>query len=529
VATGALEDLLRADPVGATELGDHRFDARLPDRSPQGLEAERETLTGWLAAVDSIDDLGLSPDNRVDHEILRAALAARLFALDQVRPHTWDPLGANPGTGLYLLLAREFAPLGDRLRSLAGRLAAVPESLAVSRSSLGRMPRVHVETAIGQFQGTLELLGGELDRALDAEPGLRAEVGPPREQAAEAIQEHLRWLGSRLPTSDRDPRLGAELFAGRLWHTLDTEISADSVLVRAESDLMRIEAEIAEVLAGRDVRQALDALADSGPVDDTTVLPLCAEALREAAEFARTAGLVSVPDSWDDLVEIIEMPEIHRGVAVAYCDPPGPLEAAQLPTFLAVSPTPGGWPAERVRSFYREYNAHLLRSLVVHEAMPGHVLQLHRSREFTGSTPVRAAFWSGTFVEGWAVYAESLMAGAGFGGEAVRLQQLKMQLRTAINAILDVRVHAHGMTEREAMALMTGRGHQEVGEAAGKWRRAQLTSAQLSTYYVGYSEVAELARDLEAARPGTSSRVRNDALLGYGSPPPRHLRYLLGV
>ena len=79
------------------------------------------------------------------------------------------------------------------------------------------------------------------------------------------------------------------------------------------------------------------------------------------------------------------------------------------------------------------------------------------------------------------------------------MQQLKMQLRMVINAILDARVHAHGMTEAEAMTLMTARGFQEDGEAAGKWRRAQLTSAQLSTYYVGYTEVADLAADLRAA------------------------------
>ncbi len=529
VARGAMDDLLRIDPAEATALGDHRFDHLLADRSKGGLADSREIVTGWLSAVDSVDDVGLSAQNRVDHEILRAALAARLFSLDDLRPHTWDPLEANPGSALYLLLAREFAPLGDRLRALGGRLAAVPESLAAARSSLGRMPRVHVETAIAQFQGAVALTSDEVAAQLELEPTLRAEVEPARLAALEALDDHVRWLQAQLPTSDRDPRLGAELYSGQLWHALDTEISADSVLVRAESDLMRIEAEIADVLQGRDVRARLDELADTGYVDDSTVLGLCEQALVESTEFVRAQGLVTVPDGWDELVDVIEMPEIHRGIAVAYCDPPGPLEPGRLPTFFAVSPTPAGWPADRVRSFYREYNAHLLRNLTVHEAMPGHVLQLHRARDYVGGAPVRAAFWSGPFVEGWAVYAEEVMAQAGFGGEPLRLQQLKMQLRTTINAILDVRVHAHGMTEPEAMALMTGRGHQEVGEAAGKWRRAQLTSAQLSTYYVGYTEVGEVARALERTRPQLSPRHRHDAMLAHGSPPPRHLRTLLQV
>src|SRR6202034_4529429 len=127
----------------------------------------------------------------------------------------------------------------------------------------------------------------------------------------------------------------------------------------------------------------------------------------------------------------------------------------------------------------------------------GHYLQLQHSRRFTGATKLRAALWSGPFVEGWAVYAEKLMADHEYPGEgdpaAVRMQQLKMQLRMVINAILDARVHAHGMTEAEAMSLMMERGFQEDGEAAGKWRRAPLTSAQLSADYAGYTESSDLA------------------------------------
>ena len=171
----------------------------------------------------------------------------------------------------------------------------------------------------------------------------------------------------------------------------------------------------------------------------------------------------------------------------------------------------------------------MVHNLMVHEAMPGHYLQLQHSRRFAGATRLRAALWSGPFVEGWAVYAEELMAAHGYPGEgdpaAVRMQQLKMQLRMIINAILDARVHAHGLTEAEAMTLMTERGFQEDGEASGKWRRAQLTSAQLSTYYVGYTEVADLAADLLGR--GLPERAAHDSMLAHGSPPVSQLRKLL--
>jgi uncharacterized protein (DUF885 family) len=176
----------------------------------------------------------------------------------------------------------------------------------------------------------------------------------------------------------------------------------------------------------------------------------------------------------------------------------------------------------------------MVHDLMVHEAMPGHYLQLQHSRRFSGSdTAIRAALRSGAFTEGWAVYAERVMAEQGYPGEgdprAVRMQQLKMQLRMTLNAILDARIHAHGMTEAEAMALMADRGYQEEGEAAGKWRRAQLTSAQLSTYYVGYCEISDLAADLRAAHPGLTDQQLHDRMLAHGSPPVRLLRTLIAA
>ena len=302
------------------------------------------------------------------------------------------------------------------------------------------------------------------------------------------------------------------------------------MLARARRNLDEAGAELreaaAELVGGPatddTVRKALDGLAAEHP-DDASIVDLARVTMTEATDFVRGQDLMTLID---DPCVIEEMPEFARGVAVAYCDPPGPLETADVPTFYCIAPTPADWPADRVESFYREYNDHMIRELTVHEAMPGHFLQLAHARRFRARTRVRALGWSGPFVEGWAVYAEELMAGLGFGGLPVRLQQLKMQLRMSLNAIIDQLVHCEDLTEADAMAMMTGAGFQEQGEAAGKWRRALLTSTQLSTYFVGYTEVAAIA----AARPfGATPKAWHDAMLAHGSPPPRHLRTLLGV
>jgi uncharacterized protein (DUF885 family) len=537
-----LDDRAERHPDLATGLGDHRFDDHLADLSPAALADERHALDGWAARLQTLDAGALSAEHRVDAAMMADNVARRVFEIDELGERTWNPLLANPGKAIYELLARNFAPLPDRLASVAGRLAEIPATLTEARRQLGSMPRVHLETAIGQFDGTIALVTAQVDAALETAPGCGPRIDQVRPAALQALGEHRAWLSARLteakpgPDGDRDPRIGAERFARKLSLTLSAATDADAILARAEADLDRVSEQIAELAAQMaesaepdqaTVRMVLDRLADDAP-DDATILGFCRDALAVQTSFVADHRLVSV---YDDPVEMIPMPEIDRGVAVAYCDSPGPLESAPLPTFIAVSPAPADWPAERVASFYREYNRHMVHNLMVHEAMPGHYLQLQHSRRFTGSrTAVRAALRSGSFVEGWAVYAERVMAEAGYPGDgdprAVRMQQLKMQLRTVINAILDARIHGHRMTETEAMTLMTGRGHQEVGEAAGKWRRALLTSTQLSTYYVGYTEVSDLARDLRAAEPGLADRELHDRMLAHGSPPARLLRTL---
>ena len=202
-------------------------------------------------------------------------------------------------------------------------------------------------------------------------------------------------------------------------------------------------------------------------------------------------------------LDVIAMPEFKRGVAIAYCDAPGPLEKNGK-TFFAVAPTPKDWSKERKESFFREYNNYMIRDLTVHEAMPGHFLQLARSNEFRAPTLVRAIFQSGPFIEGWAVYCEQVMAEQGYGGPEVKMQQLKMRLRAICNAILDQSIHAGNMSEKEAMDLMTKEGYQQEGEAVAKWKRARLTSAQLSTYFVGATEHLDL-RAAEQKNSATSS------------------------
>ena len=291
-AKGALDDALEHRPDWATEVGDHRYDAGLPDGSPQALGTWRTMIGKHLERLAGFDLDALSPENRVDANLLTNAFAQIAYTLDELREHTWNPMAANPGRAIYGLTSRDFAPAGDRLRSLAGRLAAIPAALVTARSNLGSMPRVHLETALGQFAGTTALVVGEIDRLLEHSPASRVEIDRVRPMALEAVDAHRAWMSERLAASERDhsfrdPRIGAERFRRKLSLELDAEADAQSILARAESDLERVTEEITEAASRRLsrppssprlVRDALDALAADAP-DNGTILGLARSAL----------------------------------------------------------------------------------------------------------------------------------------------------------------------------------------------------------------------------------------------------------
>ena len=249
------------------------------------------------------------------------------------------------------------------------------------------------------------------------------------------------------------------------------------------------------------------------------------EALAYATAFVREKDLVTVPD---DPVKIIVMPEFQQGVALAYCDSPGPLESKGQKTFYAVSPIPEKWTAAQTDSFLREYNTRSIANLTVHEAMPGHYLQLAHSNRYPSA--LRAVLSSGPFVEGWAVYTEKLMIEQGYmdGDPLMHLIQLKWYLRVVVNALLDQAVHVDDISRAAAMKLMTEAGFQEEREAAGKWTRAQLTAAQLPVYFVGSQEHFELRAEAQRRAGGNFNlREYHDKVLSFGSPPVRFVRALL--
>jgi uncharacterized protein (DUF885 family) len=546
LAAAYIEAELASNPEQATELGDHRFDDVLTDYAHSTRERILAAQKQFKIEADTIDPTKLSQTNNVDLRIMKDSIDNRIFELTELNDADWNPLVymQSLANSLYLLVARDFDAPEKRIPNLKARMLAIPHVIDQARENLQHPPRVHTETAIEQVQGAINLVREGLAPLLERAPQMKKEIAPVQEKTAAALEDYKKWLEKDLlPRSDGDFRLGADKFRKKLRFALASDLSVEEVMKRAQADLAATQMSIYQTalplykkyfpnadeksLADKKkvTTAVLDKLAEQHP-DDATVVGYAQKIVAEATDFVKRHNLVTVPEV---PLDVIAMPEFKRGVAIAYCDSPGPLEKNGK-TFFAVAPTPKDWSKERKESFFREYNNYMIRDLTVHEAMPGHYLQLAHANEFRAPTLVRAIFQSGTLIEGWAVYCEQMMAEQGYGGPEVKMQQLKMRLRAIANAILDQSIHAGNMSEQEAMDLMTKQAFQQEGEAVAKWKRARLTSAQLSTYFVGVTEHLDL-RDRAKSKAGASfdQKKYNDQVISYGSPPVKYVRELMGL
>ncbi len=550
LATDYVDEMPALSPVGATQIGDHRFDDQLDDVSAGSRAAEAAFIRRYQSRLAGIDRGQLTPANQVDFALLSHQLESNLWELEELKPWAWNPLRYTGLTGgaIYSLVARDFAPLEKRLTHVTARLEGMPRLLEQVRATLvpKLVPEVYAQTAVRQNRGLLSILDYMVKPHLDVlSEDQRKRLESAISTATQAVESHQTWLEEELlPNAAGDFRAGAERYDRKLAFSLHTPLSRTELKKRSEAEFDRIRDEMYrvsrtiylkqyplaelpdepdEALKQVVIRAALEVAYRDRPQKGEIVATAKAQ-LQQATDFVRRHELVTVPD---DPVEVIIMPEFARGVSIAYCDSPGPLDTGQK-TFYAISPIPESWTDEQTLSFLREYNVYSMQDLTVHEAMPGHYLQLAHSGRYPST--LRAVLQSGTFIEGWAVYAEQLMVDAGYNGDDPRqkLIALKWLLRSVTNALMDQAIHVEGMTRDQAMKLMVEGGFQEEREAALKWTRAQLGFTQLSTYLVGYLEHRDLRREVEATWGDSfEPKTYHDRLLSFGSPPVQFVRALL--
>jgi uncharacterized protein (DUF885 family) len=542
-----LDESFRLRPVDATMLGDHRFDHLLDDVSPAARQRWLDHTKAGLAALDAgFATAEFTPAGRLDHDILRDDLVRGAWLAENERPFETDPrvYGTYTTDSVFSLLTQSTLPKETNVTSAIARMRLIPALVETARAALANPPPTVLETAIQQNRGSIAFYERQLFELVGDSPQLPA----LREAAAPvvaALGRHQAFLEKELlPQARGEWRLGREKFARKLELVLDMGWDADRVVAEARGEFARVRGDMALVArqlwhrhfpglplppddeAGRRtlVARVIDAVnRDHGSAE--SLVGDARETVAGLRDFIRAADILRLPEP--DRCRILEMPEFRRGNSLAYLEGALPLDPQGASSYC-ISPPPAAWDDARKRSFLEEYNRRMLRILTIHEAYPGHYVQL----EWSNRTPslVRRVIQSGTFIEGWAVYTEQMMLDQGYGdGDlALRLMQLKFYLRAVANALLDHGMHCEGWSDEKALAFLMDEAFQSEGEARLKIVRAKQSSVQLSTYFAGRTAHHRLRQEIQRELGDRFDLGRyHEAVLVHGSVPPKYLPALV--
>jgi uncharacterized protein (DUF885 family) len=483
---------LALSPTTATGFGYHvhhgaSLDDMVDDFSPAGIAASRSLLHDIEVRIARLDTASLDAEQRADIDIMRNALGASHLELDEIQSYRHNPTSYVEllGNGLYTPYVRQYAPAPERYRHIINRLNKIPELIRQAETNLQDSPEVWNRVARDENTGNIGLINTTLRDACPT--GERMRYDQAAAAAIAAMQGFNHWLEDNLAEKPSDWRLGKERYAKKFSLVLATGKTPEALLAEAEADLVKVRAEIARLAAPKTVELALAEVARQHATA-VTFIPSAKQALVAATAFVKSKDLLTLPPNAN--LEVIETPVFMRGLYSVGGFNPAPALEPKLGAFFWVTPIPGEWPQSRTDSKLREYNDSGIQHLTVHEAMPGHYVQGEYANEIQPRSRrlLRNIFGNGPYVEGWAVYSQQLMAEQGYLGDTpgYRLTLQKQLLRVLANTILDVRLQTMGMTDSQALDLMTKSTYQEMEEATAKLQRAKLSSCQLPTYYAGY-------------------------------------------
>jgi uncharacterized protein (DUF885 family) len=483
---------LALSPTNATGVGYHEhhgasLDDLLDDYSPAGIAASRALVHDIDARITRLDTASLDVEQRADIDIMRDAVGAARLELDEIQSYRHNPTTYVEllGNGLYSPYVLQYAPVRERYRHIINRMNKIPEFIRQAEANLQDSPAVWNSVARDENAGNVSLIDTTL-RA-DCPPEERMRYDQSAASAIAALNGFNHWLEDNLAEKSSDWRLGKERYAKKFRLVLATGKTPEALLAEAEADLVKTRAEIARLAQPKSVEQALADVARQHATAATYILS-AKQALAAATAFVKSKDLLTLPPNAN--LEVIETPQFMRGVFGVGGFNPAPALEPKLGAFYWVTPIPSTWPQSRIDSKLREYNESGMQHLTVHEAMPGHYVQGDYANEVQPRSRrlLRNIFGNGPYVEGWAVYAQQLMAEHGYLSDTpgYRITLQKQLLRVLANTILDVRLQTQGMTDQEALDLMTQSTYQETEEATAKLQRAKLSSCQLPTYYAGY-------------------------------------------
>ncbi len=505
---------LALSPVGAAATGYHThngvsMDEALDDYSPAALDTEQKFFREFNLRLNGLDQTKLDREQTADVGIIKNAIGASLLELQEIQSYKHNPTNYVEliGNALYTPYMLNYAPKEQRFGHIIKRLEKVPMLCEQAKAQLTDAPEVWNRVAREENDGNIDLIDSTLRK--EVPDTLKADYDKAAKPAIAALKDFTQWLAKTLSQKKSDWRLGRDKYAKKFEFTLSTGKSPDQMLTLAEADLRSTREEIAKLASPKTVKQALDDIAKKHSTPDT-YMDDAKKALEQTTAFVKEKDLLTLPSRGN--LQVIETPAFMRGIYGVGGFNAAPALEPQLGAYYWITPIPKTWPKERIDSKLREYNYYGIQHLTIHEAMPGHYVQLEYANDVQPKSRrvLRNVYGNGAYVEGWAVYTQQMMTDEGYlnNDPGLRLTLDKQILRVLANTILDIRLQTMGMTDQQALDLMINDTYQEKEEATAKLQRAQLSSCQLPTYYSGWKGWLD-AREHVKLRQGAAFKLKD--------------------
>ncbi len=505
---------LALSPVNATGAGYHQHDGKsldeaMDDWSPAGIAAGKKFGDDFAVRLNGLDPASLDKEQRADVAIMRNTIQLGLLDWNEIESYKHAPQSYAElvGSALYTPYVLNYGPKEKRFGHIIKRLEKIPALMEQAKANLVDSPEVWNRVAREENSGNIDLVDQLLRK--EAPEAMKADYAKAAGPALAALRGFNVFLEKTLSQKKSDWRLGKERYAKKFEYTLATGKTPEQLLSEAEADVKATRELMTKLAAPMTVEQALAEVAKQHSTPDTYIAD-AKKMLEQATAFVREKNLLTLPTRGN--LEVVETPPFMRGIYAVGGFNQAPALEPQLGAFYWITPIPKTWAKDRIDSKLREYNNFGLQHLTVHEAMPGHYVQLEYANDVQPQSRrvLRNVFGNGPYIEGWAFYTQQMMTEEGYlnNGVGMRLTLYKQILRALGNTILDIRLQTMGMSDQEALDLMMKQTYQEKEEATAKLQRAQLSSCQLPMYYSGWKAWIQL-RDHEKQSKGAAFSLKD--------------------
>ncbi|MGA2866439.1 MAG: DUF885 domain-containing protein [Verrucomicrobiota bacterium] len=532
-------------PQTGTALGFHEYDGKVTDYSRASLEAESARLKSFGRRLAGLDTNGLSPRAFYDYRILGNAIRREVFSFEGMRVFWQNPMTYAGALDVNIYIKRDFAPLGQRVRSVIAILNQAPRVMAAARANLAdSLPRPQVETAIEMAGGAADFLGKDLVVALKEvrDDKLMAQFQAANQGAIQELHGYVAWLKEqKLPKANDRYALGREKYRELLQAGEMVTASPEELLEIGRRELRRKQEVFAEAARQIDPDkrpiEVFRAIQREHPTEQGLVADT-AKDLEMLRQFLVARGLITLPSPVRP--RVAETPQFLRATSFASMDTPGPFETRATEAYYYVTPVEADWTPPQKEEWLTAFNYYTTDIVSTHEVYPGHYVQF-LCLKVSAATRLEKLFSSYAFVEGWAHYAEQLMVDEGLGQSqgatptlAEQLRAAKYRLAQTDEALLrvcrlcvSIQMHCQGMTVDEATKFFQDNCYYEPKPARQEAVRGTFDPEYLY-YTLGKLEILKLREDYRKEQgPKFTLQKFHDELLRHGAPPIRLLREVM--